>query len=1457
MPRVLTGLAALRAVEELAGSDVFEAPGATAPTADRSTVGRALGLALDGRRVGIVANASDLLAATDLLQRAATLRAPLVLWAIPDARGGPGSDQTALRHLAELGWFVLLAGTVQQVVDLALVARRLTEQVLVPGLVVLDREIATGPASVLLPTKETVVALCGQPNEAVHPPTPEQELRFGRHRRRIPRTFDRERPALLGAAADSRSGAATAAATTAFVEPHLGPRLEAALEEVAHATGRQQSRVSIERRRGTEYLLLTSGAGTDVARWAAAELRRRRGPKVGVVGLTGLRPFPAGALVEAVRGTAGVIVLERAPIAANGEGSIASELRAVLARARENHRVGVDFHAEVQPLSERETPLVASVAWGLGGQPLAGADLVTLVGELDESWRSPVLLGIDFRDAGTDEPKRQARQDLVAAIWPAVPDLTLEGAAEDRPTAQKGSLSIAVRYAPGDGVAPFLDRAAALLHHLGASNVIGRRDLGAASWGTRRSDLLLVGDHRQPFPGADVIADLLVWASSAPPTTAADLSDLRRGGTLILPLPPKGTTGRDAWAALPTALGRAVVDSELQLHIVPVSSTVAGAELVDQLLGSLVAIGRDQGWLEVTLRKALEAQRALTENAAVDLVPFQSGLERIRLIDPSRFPLPTAVSEAPTTLPPAVHRAGTGRDLAALAPFWDQFGSLERRHQLHRMAPDPWLPAAQVPPASAALRDITAERRTLPAFDPLACTGCGDCWSVCPDGAIVPAVFAPAALLDLGMARAKAAGTAADALRMVASTLATRIGQSLTASGGGRAGETLDEVFEAMMERSRLPDDRRQSVREAFESVRDGVAELPLASTEPFSSRPESDEKGSGSILALAIDPDACKGCNLCVASCDPGALVALPDGPERSALARRHRDLAVALPPPADPLITRTDSDRCVGLLAAALLHPASRRVLVSGDGAAAGSGAKIAVRQVLGWAAAVLAPRQAEALGRLEELRGRLGDAIHEALARAVPDDDLDALGRGLRALSRPDADLRELTARMERAVDSPRVDAPRVRRLVDSAQALADLVWRFETGAGGLGRVPFGIVVGPGAPAEWAATFPGNPFLVPALLDATGDLGPLTRGLLEGAQAEAVEIARLTRHAAGELDRPERWIEREQQLTGLRWADLTPEESALAGPIVVMVDETTLGDPGLSGALRLLGSDLPVKLLLLSDGGLDVDAGATRGSHLPVDPELLGLAFPAATVVQSTIAHPDHLAAALDAVFTQAGPALVRVIAPEPDLHGFARDGALERARLAVDSRLFPLLVSTPASPGSPATLDLSANPAPDQPWSDGLTPADWCIGEHRFAPYFKAIEDAAETTTVASWLAADLGDRTSRVPAVPGPNGTLHRPTPALLGAIEHRHAVWQTLVELASSDRRHVAEATAETEHRLTASLTAAHDRETADLRRHYEARLATIRDEFQRDTAIRIRNRLLALAGERGRGGHP
>src|SRR6476469_10325434 len=99
----------------------------------------------------------------------------------------------------DTGFFQLFAKDVQGAADLNLIAHRIAELSLNPGICAQDGFLTSHVIeSLRLPERELIKAFLGDPADRIPSPTPAQRLVFGQTRRRIPESFDFDYPAMLG-----------------------------------------------------------------------------------------------------------------------------------------------------------------------------------------------------------------------------------------------------------------------------------------------------------------------------------------------------------------------------------------------------------------------------------------------------------------------------------------------------------------------------------------------------------------------------------------------------------------------------------------------------------------------------------------------------------------------------------------------------------------------------------------------------------------------------------------------------------------------------------------------------------------------------------------------------------------------------------------------------------------------------------------------------------------------------------------------------------------------------------------------------------------------------------------------------------------------------------------------------------------------------------------------------------
>ncbi|MBT8081367.1 MAG: pyruvate ferredoxin oxidoreductase [Gammaproteobacteria bacterium] len=1297
----------------------------------RGVLAAATGLTLAGHRATAYLSGHEIAAVQDLLVSAAGRHAPLVVHlatrsaAAHGAALGSGHDTVHLS--ADAGCFVLFAANVQEAADFSFIARRVSEQTLVPGLVVMDGEqTALAAQDVRLLSPNQVARFLGAAGEEIETPTAAQKLLFGARRRRLPAWHDLDEPMLTGAVFDRESFGLGAAARRPYFDDFVDDALARAFEDFDDTTGRRYDTISQHRLDNARLVLIAQGAAVETARRTSDLLRKQHRIRAGVVGLHALRPFPGAAIADAIEAVDRVIVLERGDAALSGGPPLTREIRAsVYGTGRQ--------------------PACQTAVYGVGGLPLRVEDLITLCADADDKTPDPAFLGIAFDDDATNQPKREVLLDALRRAYPHAAGMGVRARQDAAAPRQKDSLAIKVRRS---GKGARLTRAAAALLHTLEGGRIRSRPGPPCDW------LIHGGDHLLD-PGDAIGADVTL------------------------------------------DVARRVITLHRENRHFRVPDGEPGEEL---LLGGLFAALLHGGLLEQKSRRIVGARRKLLEPGDAErrddmLAAFEKGLEALEETGGPKIPSRPPYEDTPA--PAAVRALGRSDDhVASLPRFWDQTGILYRDGETDRLTADPYFATGSMPPLSATFGDNHEQRAWLPAFDPAACTGCGKCWTRCPDSAIGIVAAGPAALIDAGIRE-----TGAEAVRQVAGKLASRIlaDARKSESPPPRFGDMLGDAWTWLMEKAPLPDERKQAIADGVEKIDKLFGALPVAVTAPFFGDAEAKNKDSGELLSLVVNADACQACGICVQACEPGALEARDTDATFLAEARALWDAWSATPDTPGATLVRAAGHDDVGPAAAMLLSRYCQFAMAGSDVGEAGSGEKAAVRLALSTIEYHQQPVVQRFANELSTAGAELTTMIRETLSGTLPVEDLDAVSEQLESLASPRVDLSTLAERISGGDVDHSVDTAYLLRLIELSRDVASAHHRLIEGEYGLGRARYGLAITGATTASWAARFPANPFQVPAVVDASGDAPLLARGLVEGHLEETTNLARLLRLARLELERPDGLDWKRDALADLRWQDLDDDELALCPPLLLVGGDDMLAGRGLAQLIWLLNAGLPVKVLLLSSLGLGLTGAETRDAHTGAG--MLALSQRNAYVAQSSIAWPDHFSASLAQALEFRGPALIEVYAPSPSRDGFAAENTIEQARLAVETRVLPLFRYDPRRDGVFGTrISLEGNPD-----ESDAGPADWMRGQARFA---------------------------------------AHADTPALETAADSCMQNWQTLQELAGE----VTPFTAKVEEHIRADVAAEHQAELDAQQQAAAAELAEIRDKTRAEIAVGLRSRLLELA---------
>ncbi len=1384
----------------------------------------------------------------------------------------------------DTGFFQMFAKDVQEAADLNLIAHRIAELSLNPGICAQDGFLTSHVIeSARIPEPALVKAYLGDPSDRIESPTPAQRMVFGEIRRRIPEMFDLDYPAMLGVVQNQDSYAQGVAAQRPFYFDHIVALADQAFDEYAALTGRHYARASGYRLDDAEWAIVGQGSVVPNAMAVADYLREARGLKVGVLNLTMFRPFPADLVAGLLAGKRGVVVLERLDQPLAVDPPMLREIRAAMAKAVENGRAhGARApHAGIPALHSEQVPDFYSGCFGLGSRDLQPGDLVAAVNNMlpEGAQRRQFYLGVEFVREGTRIPKLQIWQEQLVDAYPHLSEMALAPATVPN-LLPKGSTAVRIHSVGGWGAITMGKNLAMTAFELFGLQIKANPKYGSEKKGQPTTFYAVLAHDpillNCELKHVDVVLspDPNVFRHSDP------LAGLADGGVFVI---QSDLAPDEFWGTLPTRVRSSIIERHIKLFVLD-AFAIAREEASDvemryrmqgaAFLGAffrtsslIAAEGSSEAKVFEGVRKQFQKKFGHRGATVVEdnLRVIRRGFDQVQ---PVKAVVIETHEEAGTVphMPSLLDVPAAEQGVGNPGRFWEQVCTLCALGQ--DGIADPFAAISAMPAATGAVRDMSGVRLEVPEFIAEKCTGCAQCWTQCPDSAIPGLVNSEEDLLSTAM-DVSSNGVTFDRLRPITKHWARETHRQLTKDASLSVPAAFAAGYTTVADKMGWEPDRRAETDREFAIIQERLAAFPLARTKPFFDAVEAREKGGGGLLSITVNPEACKGCNLCVAACPDGALVTIKQ--DEPALERLRRNWALweQLPDTADRFVNVSDVDEGIGVLSSLLLRKQNYRSMVGGDGACMGCGEKTAVHLIVSSIHASMQPRVAAQVAKLDGLIETLDAQARELLASGA---DLDAAAKASAAVSVP--------------VDAAKHE--RLARINDSLHALRDLRWRYVEGPSGEGRARMGMANSTGCSSVWASTWPYNPYPFPWANHLFQDAPSIAIGVFEAQMRKMADDTAAVRRAELLADGTYDAAAHEPGLRSLTWKQFTDDEFALCPPILAMGGDGAMLDIGFQNLSRLLASGKPIKVVVLdtqvysNTGGQACTSGYTGQvadmtaygkaqhgkSEVRKELALLAIAHRGAYVHQSSQASASHLVAGVLKGLHKRRPAVFNIYTPCPVEHGLADDWSQQAARLALESRAFPFLTYDPDAGGAFADcLTLDGNPSLDETWptytmkyldDDGaeqtldlpLTIADWAATETRFKQHFTELRPDAWTDDMlpfAEFVALPVEERDGHTPYIlaVAKDRTLRRlgVSAEMVTLAEERLHFWSQLKQLAGLE-------IPQTVHDAVAdALAAEFEQKLSAVRADYEARIDELKASYPPQIARRLAEGLMRHGG--------
>lgn len=1261
----------------------------------------------------------------------------------------------------DTGFFQIFAKNVQEVADLNLCAHKIAELSLNPGILAQDGFLTSHVIeSLRLPELELVKEFLGDPSDMIASPTPAQKMLFGEKRRRIPELFDLDYPAMLGVVQNQDSYAQGVAAQRPFFFEHIREIADQVFAEFAALTGRTYTRASGYQVEDAEYVVL--GQGSIV--WNLEEVvdyLRAKGVKVGAVNLTMFRPFPEDLVAEMLRGKKAALVVERVDQPLAGDLPVLREARGAVLKALENGRAknGRKPYPHVGAYGFDESPGFYSGCFGLGSRDVQPGDLIAAVRNMmpDSEQKRFFYMGIDFSRKGAGEKVSEHQRNVLKA-YPNIEQMVL-APEQNVNLMPKSSLAVRIHSVGGWGAITTGKNLALTLSSLLGMQVKANPKYGSEKKGQpttfyatfARDPIRLNCDLR--FVDVVLSPDPNVFRHSNP------LSGLSEGGVFII---QSEQSPENLWLSFPSWAREFIRKNKIKVFHID-AFAIARSEAPDLELQYRMQGAAFQGAFFAA--SPLMERENLKEQELFDAIHKQlnkkfghrgpqvveanvrvitRGYKELNQLDYAKLPdkreelveMTTEKAESPVAATP---QPGIGDP----ERFFDQIFDLYRSGQ--DPLADPFAALSAIPAATGAFRDMTNIRFEVPKFVAENCTGCGHCWTQCPDAAI-PGLVVEIDQLLLSAARQAANGRPLTQFPKIVEPLAGEIRGLLKTVPKSSADGVLDLAYRNVSKNLELNSAEQGSLDSEFAKVASILTKFPVAKTLPFFDVPERKEAGSGGLLAVTINPYACKGCNLCVEVCPDEALVTVKQDEGVVDELKEGWKFWEQLPDTPERYVQVRDLHEGIGVLHTLLLKKENYRMMVGGDGSCMGCGEKTATHLVVSAIEASLQPHVRAFVEKVDGLIQKLDSKARLLLARDV---DLDGLS-GTEQVGIP------LAGENRR----------RLEDLTKLIRDLKDLGWRYKSGPSGKGRAALGMTNSTGCSSVWGSTYPYNPYPFPWANHLFQDAPSLAIGIFEGHMRKMADNFGLVRKAELEVEDAYNPEVHDEFFTAFNYEKFTDEEFLLCPPIVSMGGDGAMYDIGFQNLSRLLASGKPLRVVVLdtqvysNTGGQACTSGftgqisdmATYGRALHGKAEarkelaLIAMAHRTSFVMQSSQAVPAHMVGGILRGLASRRPAVFNIYTPCQTEHGIPDNASEHNAKLALESRAVPVMIYDPDA-GTSLTdrFDLEGNPSIEEDWPTyelkykdeygkeqsmvlPMTIADWAATETRFSKHFKRIDPA---------------------------------------------------------------------------------------------------------------------------------
>ncbi|MDD3529116.1 MAG: 2-oxoacid:acceptor oxidoreductase family protein, partial [Gallionellaceae bacterium] len=798
-------------------------------------------------------------------------------------------------------------------------------------------------------------------------------------------------PVASGGVANQDGYMQSVAAQRPYFFQHIPELADQCMAEFAQLTGRRYGRVDTYKCEGADYVILGQGSMTVQAEAVADWLRAEKKLKVGVVHLTMFRPFPGDVLGHILKGKKGVAVLERTDQPMSEDLPLMREVRATVSKCLENGASEGDKpHANYASyVGAKDMPRLYSGCYGLGSRDLQPEGMVAAIENMlpGGAQRKFYYLSVDFVRDESVTPQQEIQQQALKDAYPRIQSMALCGSVNPN-LMPKGAVAVRMHSVGGWGAVTTGKNLAMTLFELLGWDIKANPKYGSEKKGQPTTYYLSAAPEPIRINCEYSVVDVVLSPDPQVFLHTNAVAGLSKGGVFIIQ--SNLESAEAVWASFPVHVQKTIVDQGLRVYYLDAfqiaREEASNPDLQLRMQGNVFQgaffhasdVKERAGLTEAALFKAIENQlndkfgkkgkRVVEDNLRV----VKRGYEELKQIPAEVMQVGArqAALKSEIAIPTMLKQQPEGDGSAAdIHRFWQATGSFYATGKGSDNLVDPFMGMALIPAVTGVFRDMTQIRFEHPEWIAENCTACGNCYTQCPDSAIPGLVTDVGEVLNTAITDIEMGGRPTRFLRRASRTIEKKL-RGMLAKDGLDVRALLGQAIENTLAEDPAAGEERERMAAEFDLLTNAIGGFKFATTKPYWTNREKKAAGSGGLFSITVNPYTCKGCALCVDVCDDDALKMVTQTEETVEALRQDWRFWLDLPSTPQKYSRIDDLDEKIGALETLLLDKKNYGSMACGDGACLGCGEKTAIHLFTATVTALMQPRVAQFVGKLDGL-------------------------------------------------------------------------------------------------------------------------------------------------------------------------------------------------------------------------------------------------------------------------------------------------------------------------------------------------------------------------------------------------------------------------------------------------------------------------------------------------------